>query len=785
MAMRAVAIWLGASALALTWSGAACAQSAPSPTDSAQPAPSQTSSAGTSDTSQQGNAANDAGQATAAGDVIVTAQRRSENLMTTPVAASVLTGTDLANKGVTAIDALQFAMPSVVVNNFGQGLEFNVRGIGKAEHNTQTTTGVITYRDGVPTFPGYFQEEPYFDVADVQVLRGPQGTIVGQNATGGAVFVNTADPIVGGGYHGYINVNYGNYNDLGGQGSLNIPLGDTLAARVAFYGERRDSFWRITDGTGARYTGNPGDLREIAGRFSLLWKPSDHLSILSKTDLDWLDQGAYPADPFTDRFKTIPGTNTPNPYYRDLFNITANSPQAARDKFLRSILRVDYQFADGIKFRSVTGIQNGNTTYTADLDGTATAQTLSATNPTLNVADQYETFFDDVTETQFSQEFNLISPDNQRLTWLVGAFGLWNSYYFKHPYQFVIDLYGAYPPAANLPAATYKLQGRNPERSLALYGQLGFKITPTLKLDVGGRYTASRSTNYVDVLQYGTYINDSQTVRSDNFSYKASLGWQIDRNNFLYGFVATGFRPGGLNVPVGLGDPAPFGPEKVRSYEAGWKANFMGGRLRTTIDGFYNDYDGFQVIIGYPLIPTFGFEVNNPNTTRIYGAEADADLKLGGFSFDFGVNVLHSKLGQFYATDSRIASTIPCDVNTGPSSASCINLGGREQTYAPNFTINFGAQYDLALGDHDKLTPRVNFGHIAPQWATLFENPALGDRLEERNILAAQLAWQHRTFTVTAYGTNLTNQHYVGALQSGLDFAGPPRQYGIKILKTF
>lgn len=762
--MNARMMLLAGSALALSWSGAAAAQSATAQADTSQPAPTQDNSTSSVDTSQ----------ASTPPDVIVTAQRRSENLMTTPVAASVLTGTDLANKGVVNVDALQFAMPSVVVNNFGQGLEFNVRGIGKAEHNTQTTTGVITYRDGVPTFPGYFQEEPYFDVADVQVLRGPQGTIVGQNATGGAVFVNTADPIVGGGYHGYFNANYGNYNDLGGQGAINIPISDTLAARAAFYGERRDSFYTITGPGGAAYTGNKGDLRQIAGRFSLLWKPTENLSILSKTDVDNLNQGAYPADPYTDRFPTIGGV--PNPAYRDLFTITANSPQAARDKFLRSILRIDYKFDNGIKFRSVTGIQNGNTMYQADLDGTAAVQP--------GVANPYQTFYDSVTETQFTQEFNLISPDDQRVTWLVGAFGLWNSYFFKQPYQFVIDLYGAYPPAANSAAGTYKLQGRNPERSLAVYGQVGFKITPSLKLELGGRYTGSRSTNYVDVLQYGTPISDRETVTSSNFSYKASLGWQVDRNNYLYAFTATGFRPGGLNVPVGIAI-APFGPEKVESFEAGWKANFLGGHIRTTLDGFYNNYKNFQVIIGYPLIPTFGAEVNVPNTTKIYGFEADADVKLGGFSFDFGVNVLHSELGQFFATDSRIASTLPCNINTGPASVSCINLSGRQQTYAPNFTVNFGAQYDLDLGSNDKLTPRVNFGHIAPQWATLFENAALGDRLGERNILAAQLAWQHGSFTVTAYGTNLTNQHYVAALQSNLDFAGPPRQYGVKVLKTF
>ena len=130
--------------------------------------------------------------------------------------------------------------------NFGQGLEFNIRGIGKGEHNSQTTTGVITYRDGVATFPGYFQEEPYYDIANVEVLRGPQGTFVGQNSTGGAVFVTTNDPIINGGYHGYVAGQLGNYSDVAAQGAINIPISDTLAARFAFNTEYRDSFYHIS-----------------------------------------------------------------------------------------------------------------------------------------------------------------------------------------------------------------------------------------------------------------------------------------------------------------------------------------------------------------------------------------------------------------------------------------------------------------------------------------------------------------------------------------------------------
>ena len=752
--MKACAFLLSASALTVSCCGLASAQTAPADPQTATPTPS-----GADDTSS-----------TQGQDIVVTAERRTENLATTPISASVLSGSQLANKGVVNVDALQFAMPSVVVNNFGQGNDFNIRGIGKAEHNTQTTTGVITYRDGVPTFPGYIQEEPYYDIANIQVLRGPQGTIVGQNATGGAVFVNTNDPIIDGGIHGYIQGQYGNYSDVGLQGAVNLPISDTLAARIAIFSERRGGFYHMTGPGGAPYQGNNGQIGEMAARFSLLWKPSSNFSILWKTDAADLDQGGYPAAPYTQK---------------DLFHLTANSPQDARDKLIRSSLKMDYTFAGGIKFRSVTGIASGDTNYTADLDGVAE---LSPENP--QVTDPYETFYDNVSEFQVSQEFNLISPDDQRLTWLLGAFGLWNNYTFLQPYQFVIDYAGAVTPG--IPTNVYSLQGRNPERSLAAFGQIGFNITPKLKIEAGGRYTASQSTNHVDVMQYGTYIRDDQEVKSDNFSYKVSLGWKVTRDQYLYGFVATGFRPGGLNVPVGLGNPAAFKPETVRSYEAGWKGSFAHDHLNLSVDGFYNDYKDFQVIVGYPDIPTFGLELNVPNTTKIYGGEAEADLHFGGFSINAGINILHSELGEFYAVDSRTPPTgtatdpiLPCDPATGPVSAHCVNLKGVEQTYAPNMTFNVGAQYELKLGDKDSVTPRINFGHIAPQWATLFENPALGDRLGERNILNAQLAWTHGGLSITGYATNLTNQHYAGALNSGLYFAGPPRQYGIRVLKIF
>jgi len=773
-----------ASALALAFAWASQAQAQPGRT--AQPAltagsvaSSEAATDGVAQAEQAAPQAADAGPDP--NEIVITARRRSENLMRTATSASVLTGTDLANRGVVNVDALQFAAPSITVNNFGQGNDFNIRGIGKAEHNTQTETGVITYRDGVPSFPGYFTQEPYFDVANIQVLRGPQGTIVGQNATGGAVFVNTNDPIIGGGYHGYVKANYGNYNDIGAEGAINLPISSTFAARLAFFTERRDSFYHITGPGGADYPYNPGKQRLYAGRISLLWKPTEQLSIRFKTDLDHLDMGGYPADPYSNRFKNFPyGSATPNPFYTDLFHITANSPMKARDKFFRTNLRVEYEFEGGIKLRSTTGYARGNSLYLTDLDGTATGVNGNPFTATYTFGDTFK-------ERQFSQELNLISPDNQRFTWLLGAFGLWDKDIFPAPYKLFI-----YLPSLGIPNY-YDLQGTVPKRSLAAFGQVGYNITPALKLEVGGRYTASRATNHVLIRNFGVIVTpDEETTKSDNFSYKVSLGWTVNPNHYLYGFVATGFRPGGLNTPdyTSPTPPPPFGPEKVRSFEAGWKATLLDGHLRTTVNGFYNQYRGFQAILGRPNNPRVFTELNVPGTTKIYGGEIEAELRFGDLSLSVGANALHSSLGRFFAVDQRnpppaVPTPGLCDPSTGPATLYCIDLTGRRQTYAPNFTFNAAAEYTLHLGSNDTLTPRVNYGHVGGQWATLFERPALGDKLEARNLVNAQLAWQHGSWTTTAYGTNLTNQHYVGALNSGLDFAGPPRQYGIRVQKTF
>jgi iron complex outermembrane receptor protein len=732
--MKIHGLWLGASLVTLAWCSAAAAQTTATRGAAAAPA-------ATSDNQ--------------VAEVVVTADRRTTNLQTTAIAATVLSQDELQRQNVTSVDELQFISPSLAVNNFGQGNNIDIRGIGKGEHNSQTTTGVITYRDSLATFPGYIQEEPYYDVANVEILRGPQGTFSGQNATGGALIVQTQDPIIDGGYTGYVRAHYGNYNDVGAEGAVNLPISDTLAARVAFYTQHRDTFYNLTGLT----KGDP-DLNWGAMRLSVLWRPVDALKVVAKVDYGYLDNGGYFGDPMATK-----GTD-------HLFDIGYNGKSYALDTYLRAGLRADYTFVDGITFRSVTGYQYGRSGWKGDIDGTPVdAVRINEVVPV----------------TIWSQEFNLISPTDKPLSWILGA------YYSHSDYEFpYFDITSG--------GLNIDLIGQNLTHTYAAFGQVSYKLPHGFELQAGLRYSTWSTTNngLYYIPQFGHLLDQTQheTETGDNVTGKVTLNWDIDEHNFAYAFVATGAKPGGLNtslyafpqVPI----PAPFKQEYVTDYEVGWKSSMLDNHLRTQIGFYYNNFEHFQVIIPLPNDPIHTTEQNNPSKTVLYGFEASAQAVVGNLTVNANVGIEKSKLGTVYIYDPRLAAAgIPapkpgaCDLGTGPAAPNCTNLEGHPQTYAPDLTFNLAAHYDVLLDGGDVLTPSANFSYISGQWATLFDNPAAGDHLGPRQILGASLTWTHGPLQVMAYGTNLTDRRYISATVSPLRLAGAPRQYGISVMRRF
>jgi iron complex outermembrane receptor protein len=564
--------------------------------------------------------------------------------------------------------------------------------------------------------------------------------------------------MIGGGYDGYLLAHFGNYTDGGLQGAVNLPISDTLAARFAINTDYRHSFYHI-DGL----TGDP-NLKWASARLSLLWTPTSALTVLLKTDYNYLNNGGYFGDAILN-----PVTGKVNPT-NNLFNFSNNYETFALDQFVRSALKIDYRTASGITFRSVTGYQQGRTAWKGDIDGT------NLPAPNYIISEKSD-------ETLWSQEFNIISPDNKPITWILGGYYNNNKYNFPPVFQIGV------PPGV----FDEDLYGRNVTQTYAAFGQVSFNLPAGFQLQAGVRYSSWSTHNYTlyFVPEYSPLLDQAQdeTEKGNNVTGKVTLNWNVNSTNFLYAFVATGSKPGGLNTSVYTYPPqpipAPFKQEYVVDYEIGWKSSLLDSHLRTQLGAYYNDFSHFQVILPLPNNPQFTTEVNNPNATRLYGVEASAQAVLGAFSLRGSLGLEHSSLGTFYAQDARVGVSGVCDPDNGPSSPTCINLQGHPQTYAPDFTFNVGAQYDYKLASGDVITPSITFSHISDQWGTLFDNVSEGDNLAARNVLGASLAWTHGSIVATLYGYNLTNDQYISALLPPIREAGAPRQYGISIMKTF
>ena len=706
----------------------------------------------------------DAGVSTV-GELVVTAEHRATNLQKTSVAATVLTGKDIETRGIDVEDLIQFATPSANLENSGQSNNLNIRGIGKSETASTTVVGVIIYRDGLATFPGFFQDEPFYDISSIEVLRGPQGTFEGQNATGGALIVNSNSPTLDAGAHGYVEGQYGNYNDARLRGAVNMPLSDTLAVRLAVNDEYHDSFAQIT----GPYTGHPGVLKESNTRLGVLWQPTSALKIVWKNEYSYIDQGGYITSPQT--------ATTP------LFQIQNNAHNVDIDQIFRSDLTADYTFENGIDLRSISGYQHAHGAVAIDLDGT---NGVGLTNGA--------TFEDRAWEDIYSQELNVISPDTGFFRWIGGL-------YYQHD-QTVIPPVGGFTDSIVANTVYGTIAANYARETMAGFGQASFNLPHGFQIQGGLRYSYTREPSDVTSLivdpYYGVFPglpapSGSHQVQLDTESAvtgKLALNWTVDENNYLYAFVATGNKPGGANATSLVSLPPHIKAENVTDYELGWKATLFDGHLRTQLGTYYDTYQNFQVSIDSPTVANTSLILNVPTTTVNYGFEASGDAVFGALRINFSGSYLHTSLGTFYAIDPRLAglvSAASCSTGSGPANPliGCTNLTGRPLSDAPNWTFNIGVQYAFDVGGGATLTPRIDYSYISSEWATLFENTSEDDLLGARSILNAQLTYAKGTWAVIGYGTNVTNLQYVSQNNSGLRFPGAPRQYGIRLTKSF
>lgn len=695
-------------------------------------------------------------------EVIVTAEKTQTNLMTTAVAVSAQSGSQLREAHVTNLEELTGTTPSFTYANQGPTSAVNIRGIGMSVTSPNVAPGVPLYRDGLLA-PTLLPNEPFVDIADVQVLRGPQGTLLGANSTGGAVFFNTVDPVIGAN-DGYAEADFASYARLSVQGAKTIPVNDSLAFRFAGYYGKQDSYWTDTLPTSANHPA-PGAMNQAVARLTTLYKPTEKFSALLKINYQDDQNGGMAHTPFL-------STNAARGWPQGRYTLAyPDADSQYSDYQIRAGLTLTYHFDSGVTLRSLSGFFYTYEYYNDE-------QFLNGSNGTAVSAP----FINRIQDHVFSQEFDLLSPSGDRLHWVAGTFSQhWPAHINLNPNT----------PAVVVDEGTIK-------DTNALFGQVGYDFTPAIEAHLGLRETVNHAygTGGVFVIPAGYLeVQTNHVGESDDFlTGNLGVNWKLSANQFLYAFVAKGAKTGGVN---GEGVPD-FAPESVWDYEAGVKSTWLDGHARTQFGIFDMNYKNLQLAVSNPspvatLTPQGA--IANVGQSTVRGAEFSMQALLDGWRLDGSVGYVHSAIGSSPALlDAYLYSILGLNP-TGPQcaagqSSGCFDyapyyksVNGTQDPHSPEWTANLGVQYALSLPGDATLTPRLDYSYTSVQWATIFQTP--DDRFQPHSVLDFGLTYARNGWSLTAYGTNVTNAYYITGQTGNANFWSDPAVYGVRIRKAF
>ncbi len=718
-------------------------------------------------------------------EVVVTAERRAADIQHTAISLTAVSGEQMTKDHLFNISDLQTATPSFSVNTAGQYNSINIRGIGNAAVNPAITPGIAVERDGLVQAETIELSEPFYDIADVEVLRGPQGTFIGQSSTGGAVLINSRSPTFDG-VNGYVNALVGNYSDNKVDGAINLPISDTLAARIAFNWEHRGSFYfdqgSVNTPIPTTPSIDPGHVSDQNVRVSLLWKPTDSFQALLKIENNHASTGGTPDQPNQNVYiDPTTGLAVHSPFYAYSTHQPFVLNYDRQDRLSEEVsdrvgLELKYTLPNGISLRSLTGFQHDDIRENVDDDATSA-----------NAIYEYHLIGPD--NNYESQEFNIISPDTSRLTWIAGA-----SWFYRNTPVRDAQYFNPGPPypAYAAPDQINLLSIHAVQRTSGVFAQASYQIADPLQVQVGVRenwdYNFNTGGIGINIPAAGLNIPVALAGQFHDSvpTWKAGLNYTPTANEFIYAFVARGYKSGGVNA----GSPVNFDPEHVTDYELGIKSKFIDGHVETQLGGYYMNYENLQQPITNPVTGQGG--VTNVGTSKIKGIEASVQAHLAGFNVNAGIAYNDTALGAV----SLIATyRLPPSANGSPqcvggATVGCfnynpyvVNLGGGANPFSPKITFDAGADYGIQIGSAT-LRPRITYSHVDKQYASLFQTDNYF-LMDARNLWGGSLAYEAGPWVAQIYGTNLSNQTYVSAYNANNEYYGAPRQFGLRVSRTF
>jgi iron complex outermembrane receptor protein len=698
-------------------------------------------------------------------EIVVTAQRKEETAQKAAIAISVVSSEALAKAGVSSAAILNAVAPSLsVAQGGGATTSFFVRGVGNFTNNAYSDPAVAFNYDGIyigrPTSTG----SAFFDLERIEVLKGPQGTLYGRNATGGAVNVLPAKPVIGQTV-GSASLGYGNYNAFEGEAMVNLPLGDNTAVRLA--GKVVDSKGYFSDGT--------NNTKSQALRGQILTKPTDTVSL--RLAADWAHNGGFgPGATYDGVLNFAPGAPASATAPANYVYVPANldprsgllSPQGRAlhanlvigGAFIRPA-PLDTPFIDDTNW-GVSGEANLETGI-GDLTALV-GHRKSTLDDLFNGAPAFRAGRTKEGSEQFSAEVRLAGKAIGPVEWLIGGF-----YYDEG-----IDGRSTYNQYLLSSIQTYDIG----TKSYAGFGRLIFNATDRLRLVAGGRYThdekridgvantlldicavqppppagpgcfggPSMPTGLSlaeiaaqipasdlpfgfpqapggvgpagpigDVRPYGRFGNVlfysptvvNKQLNNNRFTYRLAVEYDVGPSSLAYASFETGYRSGGFALAAGR---ETYAPEFIDAYTAGIKNRFMDNRIQLNIEVFLWKYRNQQVShFGFDGNGQTSFFTDNVGKSTIKGVDIDFQFKATSTTLLSGnVQYVDNTLDQFTYNVPRGGTSLPpavgcpySDALEGGRTVYAVNCSGKPGLNAPRWSVNAGIRQDIPLGDYN------------------------------------------------------------------------------------
>ena len=742
----------------------------------------------------------------ALGEIVVTAQRREENLQDVPLSVTAVSGDQLGaiTAGGVDIRGISGRVPSLLVeSSFGRTFpRFYIRGLGNTDFDFNASQPVSLIYDDVVLENPILKGFPIFDMERVEVLRGPQGTLFGRNTTAGIVKFDSVKPSdVAGGYG---KISYGRFNAMNVEGGFGGPLGEKVSVRVSGMYQRQDDY--VDNVVPSKTTKDAFEgYKEYAARIQFLIKPSDDFDVLLTGQFRSLDGTArlFRANVFT---RGQEGLNANFNRYR----VSTDGKNEQRVDTQNITARMTYD-AGPVSFVSVTSYWTGNATSVGDVDGGFGANFLPR-----NLYGPGEIPFTAETRDsvpnlkQFTQEFRIASNNDGALSYQAGVF------YFNENLDIVSKNYSTMGDPNNaVDGVNIIVSQAQKSKAYGLFGSMTYQLTDQLSVTGGLRYNDDKR-DFVAVRskdsQFPGFLqNPLGTVRrnvsDNNLTWDLSGTYAATDDVNLYARVARGYRApsiqGRILFPPATSRPLESGvtvgqSETITSYESGIKSTLLDGRARFNINGFYYELKDAQ-------LTAVGGGVNanrliNADMVRGYGFEADIEFKpVPQLLLTAGLSYNNTSIQDTGLTTAACGATrvdtfpnvslcTPLDpivVAAAPFSAAIVNIDGNSLPQSPKWIANWTARYGVPVGDGEVYAftdwayrSKINF--------FLYESV----EFQDKRMLEGGLRVGYKTdaYDVSAFVRNITKDtSAVGGIDFNnlTGFVNEPRVWGVEAAFKF